>query len=129
MKKKKVGESIQLLISRVTAESSTNIETPKILNENLDSEFNLITTTKNENKENFFTNFILQEMATELAKDKKKLLILNIPLNDSPSAGLGLSLMAQKIYNKDGVPVDSGLYIKGVCFLLFFRFIIKMYII
>lgn len=119
MKAKKVGESIQLLISRITTDSLINTDTPRVLEENVKSESILVSSIKNENKNDFFANSILQEMTTELLKDKKKLLILNIPLNDSPSAGLGLSLMAQKIYNKNGVAVDSGLYIKGVCLILF----------
>lgn len=76
---------------------------------------------KNEGKpeENSFSNFELHEMRTEVAKDDRKLIQLSIPLNDSPSAGLGLSLMAQKIYN-EGVAVDSGLYIKSVCFFYYY---------
>src|SRR5690242_20331214 len=57
----------------------------------------------------------LREELSRLQNDRE-LIALDIALNDSPSAGLGISLKAQKTYDDEGNALDSGLYIKNVCF-------------
>lgn len=55
----------------------------------------------------------LREELSKLRSDRE-LIAYDIALNDSPSAGLGVSLNAQKTYDDEGNARDSGLYIRNV---------------
>lgn len=47
---------------------------------------------------------------------KLELLKLDIPLNETGSAGLGVSLKARAIVRPDGSRQDCGIFVKKVCF-------------
>lgn len=97
LKEKNVGESIELLVGKNITDGNT------------------------ENSENKAKEQHKFKMPNQLWESLSRqfdgipgleLLCLDVPLNDTPGAGLGLSLKAQRLG-----ATDSGLYIRSVSFL------------
>uniref|UniRef100_A0A915CQJ3 PDZ domain-containing protein n=1 Tax=Ditylenchus dipsaci TaxID=166011 RepID=A0A915CQJ3_9BILA len=113
LKSKKSGDSIDILVSRVPEhladEENHPIRTPETLK-------NTPSVTFKDEKETSgleLDQHLYSYLARKLGDTGCELVELHIALNDSPSAGLGISLKAQRIYN-DGLASDSGLYIRSV---------------
>ena len=66
-------------------------------------------TSKRFSSHSSFEAFLRKKIDT----NSVELIELNIPLNDSPSAGLGISLKAQRVYDANA-PIDSGLFVRSV---------------
>ncbi|KAI1721327.1 PDZ domain (Also known as DHR or GLGF) domain-containing protein [Ditylenchus destructor] len=117
LKSKKVCEAIKILVSRITEneqEDTTSSHTASVHEDLTDSKKDVAVMEKDRLSVSFKDVEHLRSLLIQrLPKNGSKLVELVIPLNESPSAGLGISLKAQRIYS-DGEATDSGLYIRSI---------------
>lgn len=90
-----VGDSVHLIVSRVPEKEPEN-----------KSELE-------ETSNRHDTRPASSAQKTHTLDPDREILEFDIPWNYSPSAGLGISLKAQRIF-QDGMAVDTGLYIRSV---------------
>ena len=113
LKSKPIGAAATLLVSRSEGEE----EQAKKQSEAVDGE----QIDRNNSKPD---DQVLERELTSMIGDKQQLLQLNIPLNATPGAGLGISIKAQRLGSN-----DRGLYVRsvsvlwmGIMYLFSFRF-------
>uniref|UniRef100_A0AAF5PQF8 PDZ domain-containing protein n=1 Tax=Wuchereria bancrofti TaxID=6293 RepID=A0AAF5PQF8_WUCBA len=98
LKKLDVGDSINLLISRIGSQENEK-QNPLVVTNNYSSD----------------SEHCHQERATEgTERYGEEILTLKIALNETGSAGLGVSLKARAIMKPDGTRHDCGIFIKKV---------------
>jgi hypothetical protein len=111
LKSRAVGETIELVISRGVETEDGSGECNKTASERPKNEQkNEIDPDHSNSNESELLEHQLQE---QLDDPNFQCLRLDIKLNDSPSAGLGISLKAQRKF-LNGRSTDSGLYIQSV---------------
>ena len=107
------------VISRSTALAAISSINSKEQQKQFASEL-ISAASRNENMEESGVDSLLEQalhLQDFVDSSRECLIQLDIPLSDSPSAGLGISLKAQRSY-VDGLSTDSGIYIRsvGICF-------------
>lgn len=105
LKSFKIGESISILASRMSSDDMADKEQTSMAQAKDNHD---VSNAANDSA----MDSSMKSIRAEVDEDWGTLLF-DIPLNDSPSAGLGISLKAQKVY-KDGMAIDCGLYIRKV---------------
>ncbi|VIO90978.1 Abnormal embryonic partitioning of cytoplasm protein 3, isoform b, putative [Brugia malayi] len=98
LKKLDVGDSINLLVSRIGSQENEN-QNPLVVTNNYNSD----------------SEHYHQERASEgTERYGEEILTLKIALNETGSAGLGVSLKARAVMKPDGTRHDCGIFIKKV---------------
>lgn len=103
---KSFGETIEVLISRMVPDDSTHDAKDTINDAELLGK-------ESKNWPSCSTKGFIDFIAKQMEKEGRFLVDVNIALNNSPSAGLGINLKAQKIY-RAALPVDSGIYVNSI---------------
>uniref|UniRef100_F1KR67 Partitioning defective protein 3 n=1 Tax=Ascaris suum TaxID=6253 RepID=F1KR67_ASCSU len=106
LKQLKVGETVKLLISRV----GTTTDDTKAPTSNLGNAKSATSDTEHDGAEHQRG----KSEETQKRVEEEEILNLDIALNETGSAGLGVSLKARAIMKPDGTRQDCGIFIKKV---------------